>query len=918
VIFAALFFAMRQPMVNAQPGKPTSGAGSDLPKEPDDRLSPKMERRLQECIEQGRPQEAATLLKDQPLMYRVYVARAYAQAGLAAEPPKQREHCFGRAVKEYRTVIALQQDPQWFRGERRRFEIAQWRIELGDIILRHWSAPDLDRYEITSGLDFDRPRLTNRLREAHETYAGAGPILEDLMIGLRTQEEKYLLLGIATKIAVLREQQELNGAWATLYLAMVQEEGEAEDRNALLADALSTFDAVGRTAKDSARKHSALLGAGIALSQARRNGEAEAAFDRLIQSTAPLAVSARARFEKARSLIQARRFTQARNELDVLAAIPKTDLSGDNAGAAFYVQLAPLIRAATYLLEAKKDVGGDPEPRKKLDDTGRSQLAELSAQGGMWPEIVQIYLEAYAGEKRSLTDLTDLELRIKAGRLMGGKDYAGAVEALTVLLSRASTKEHHVETQFNLGVCYFQLQDLRRAAEAFSATAKMAPPGEVREKAAEHAYRSWCQLANESKAPEDYRRLGEACDLLAEQLPRQRLASEAVWIAALARQEAGDYAAAALAYAKVPPASERYWPARRNMARCKQAVYDALSTTTSPARRRRTAEEAAEAWRRLAEDLVAAKVADGDYHPGMVETQASAVEARLAAAALLAGSDLRAFEECLRLLDDQPLTGRVAALRIRCYRGLGNLKAANSVLEKFLQQEGRNGVETAEEATSTTQPSAILGALIGLAAEMEDEVARLRASGRDVEATRTAAEAAETIRQLLEWLQGQPRYHQHIPAIRFGLVKAVAQAGRPEEALAQLEQLIAEKPDEGEYLRTAARLQEDVARGLAGADGAVSDQPNDRQQAALDRAEAFWARLLKAPTLRSRAPEVYWEARYHWLEHQLRHGRAAEVARGIESEKAWYPDLGGPPWQARLLELAGRAEQASRKGQAQP
>ncbi|NUQ48209.1 MAG: hypothetical protein HUU22_19515, partial [Phycisphaerae bacterium] len=52
---------------------------------------------------------------------------------------------------------------------------------------------------------------------------------------------------------------------------------------------------------------------------------------------------------------------------------------------------------------------------------------------------------------------------------------------------------------------------------------------------------------------------------------------------------------------------------------------------------------------------------------------------------------------------------------------------------------------------------------------------------------------------------------------------------------------------------------------------------------------------------------VYWEARYCWLRLRLAGGDAAEVARGIESERAWYPDLGGPPWQARLNELAEQA-----------
>jgi len=74
-----------------------------------------------------------------------------------------------------------------------------------------------------------------------------------------------------------------------------------------------------------------------------------------------------------------------------------------------------------------------------------------------------------------------------------------------------------------------------------------------------------------------------------------------------------------------------------------------------------------------------------------------------------------------------------------------------------------------------------------------------------------------------------------------------------------------------------------------------------------DEAEGLWQRLLEDQSLRTAAPAVYWEARYHWLSHQLRHNKAAEVLKGIRSEKAWYPDLGGPPWQGRLLELEAKA-----------
>jgi uncharacterized protein YoaH (UPF0181 family) len=191
----------------------------------------------------------------------------------------------------------------------------------------------------------------------------------------------------------------------------------------------------------------------------------------------------------------------------------------------------------------------------------------------------------------------------------------------------------------------------------------------------------------------------------------------------------------------------------------------------------------------------------------------------------------------------------------------------------------------------------------------------LQTLGRENDATRMAADAVETIRQLLDWIQKQPQYAKHVPTVRYSLVKALAQAGRPQEAMTQLEELMAENASEGEYIRTAARLQEDIARGVGEATTtAPAGGKRASRNSAMDKAEALWAKLLEDQTLRDRAPEVYWEARYHWLEHQLRHGHADEVIKGIETEQAWYPDLGGAPWQGKLLDLAKRAQAAGTGG----
>lgn len=42
----------------------------------------------------------------------------------------------------------------------------------------------------------------------------------------------------------------------------------------------------------------------------------------------------------------------------------------------------------------------------------------------------------------------------------------------------------------------------------------------------------------------------------------------------------------------------------------------------------------------------------------------------------------------------------------------------------------------------------------------------------------------------------------------------------------------------------------------------------------------------------------------------MRSGDAAEVLQAITQEKIWYPQMGGPPWQARFETLHAQARDA--------
>lgn len=867
---------------SAAGGSTAGGVFAQPPEtEPDDRLPRETERLIEELTRRGMPELIEPLVAKAPLMHRVHVARAHLRAALGAPDAAGRERSLASAAATYRTVVALQNDGDWLVGERRRLRVASWWVEFGDLILRYWIAPDLDRYEITSGLDYDRPRLESRLREAMRCHERAAILLRDLREGVRAEEDRYLLLGIADRIVATHQQSEINQAWAGLCLAVI---GELEDsaRAEMLETALHTFDARARNEGAPGRKYSALLGAGIALRGLGRHEEAAAAFDRVRNSTAPAGLTARARLEKARLLLDLKRFDAARKELSALAALPERGPVNETSESAFYVRLAPVIHAYSFDREAAAVESADL--RAAARGNALREFTALAERGGIWSDIVNVYLDALAGGKRDLQELTTVELRNAARRHMTNKRHAAAISVLQIMLARGdpASVAQHPEARFNLGVCHFQAGHLRQAADQFLQQASAPGPAEsdLPRKAAEYAYRCWRQIALETKQPADCRKLTEAATALAEGFPDHGLAFEALWVAAVALEEAADHEGAKAAYAKVPRSSENYWAARRGVARCGQRFMEHSAADTDPEARRRTARAVAASWQSLADELAAA---DGPAGLDPEDRDLWIQHARLSSSAVLASGVLGEHRRALEILSGLPDTSRVLALRIRCHRGLGELKKANAVLSEYLEQTP--GAEAG-------------GVLLGMAADLEAAVARLRSAGRGTEAAERAAETVDIVRQLLTWIESQPRYRQHVSAVRFALAKALVQAGRRDEAVDLLDRMIADAPDNGDYVRHAARLHEKAMQ--------AGSKP--QRNVASERAEALWAKLLSDKGLRDRSPEVYWEARYHWLRHQLRRGRAPDVVKGIETERVWYPDLGGPPWQGRLLSLAREAE----------
>lgn len=861
--------------------------------EPDDRLPPEERRLVAGLIQRGMPELVEEALAGAPTMHRVNIARAYAAAAIKEPSPATRDAFFTRAAAEYRGVIDLGKKSSWLRGERRRFDVAQWRVELGDMILRHWIAGDMDQFEITSGLKYDSERLVSRLKEAHECYVRAGETLTDLDIGLRTDEERYLLLGIGQQIGELLDQQHVNRAWTEIYWAMAGGP-DTPGRSKMLDNALAAFDGASRRAPDAERKYQALLGAGIALRESARFDEAFSALERVVDSTASLAVTARAEFELGKSYMAADRFDDARRRLQRLGARSTDRLRPRDAGAAFYIRLAPLIHGYTHMKEAAKWPENDTRRAAALEKA-RRQFESIASRGGSWPRMVQVYLDAMAGKERSIDQLSDVELLLLGGEAMTKKEYADAERVWRILLDRPESAARHHEARFNLAVCLFQRRDVRGAAGLFLEEVKSKPPPELSERAHEYAYRSWRQLAAQSKLKEDYLKLADAAESLANTLPHHADAAEARWIAALSLEEGGDFRRASRTYGDIMPDSKEYWLARHNQARCEQRLYESMPGDASESRRSAAARSAVDAWQKLAQDLIALDApAPGQPLTGgrkkslpanaPLESQRKdwVVEARTVACSLLAGDDLRQYREALDILESMRTSPRVLGLKIRCLQALGDIKEANQVLETYLKNN------PADELGSV---------LVSLAAEMEAEVKRLQKAGRMQEARRMAGETLPTIRHLLAWIESRPEHMRHVSVVRFSLANMLDQAGKLDDAMREMEGLMDKHPSNGAYLIAAARLQEKI-----GEEALASDREDT-----LNKAERLWEKLLNDSQLRTNAPNEYWEARYHWLRHQLRHGKANEVVKGIETEQAWRPDLGGPPWQGLLLELAEEA-----------
>lgn len=852
----------------------------------DEKLSRKERALIAGLVDRGMPELIEPLIAGRPPLLKIHVARAAARAAGEETDAAIESRLIAESTSAYRDAIRAAEAAAPEEGEPGRFRVAQWRLELADLLLRRVVGPDLDQYEISSGLAYDQAHAMAVLAETAALYASAGEILENMQLRSSVDDgDTYLLYGLAGKIGPTLERQKLNGAWCSIYRTMLSEPGTPK-RNNWIVDARTQFDDVVMSAREPSIRYNAQLGFGIALRESGRFDEAIDQFARVIQSTQPPEMTTRAYYEMARAFIADHRFADARRTLEQLAN------EAPNSEPTFYVRLGPLIHAYSFLVEAQSLPAGSPS-RVQMEKRAESEFVKLARQGGIWSDIVQVYLNQIAGAERDLSELTTVELGVAAGRWMADRDFERALKAWDLLLARDPAPEERHLARFNKAVCLFQMGQLREAAQIFLAEARRPAEDVAAANTYDYAYRTWKQIAAETQSAEDYLTLAEAARLLHTRKPTAPLADEAIWVAALSLEEARRYELAIEAYNEIGESSPNFWEARRNAARCRQRVYEQIPESATIMTKQRMARAAIDVWKFLAERIDAeldamreGRALQAGGGPDRKTLKRWRRDAILAAASIYAGDDLRDFDNCLKLIDDMEPDARQLGLRIRCYQSTARTAEANRALEQYIRQ----GVD-----------EDLGGVLISLAADMQLEIEKLRRFGRREEARRLAEQTVPTIRYLIEWLENRPEHRTHVPIAQLALIDTLMSASQLDEAKVLLDKLIEASPENGTFLRRAARLREDLTDTATG-------EARDRLA---NEAESYWAKLLTDARLRTTAPSVYWEARYHWLKHQLRHGRAAEVVAGIESERAWAPRLGGPPWQGRLTELLAQAQRAS-------
>ena len=784
------------------------------------------------------------------------------------------------------------------------------RLALGEMMLTRWAASDLDEFEITGGRSTHATRLLalllktrDVLNEARQTLQ---PLAEELADANRLRDEnaveRFLIAGVYETLPRAALNARYNLAWTNLYVGMIDPQNLAQRAEALRT-AEQLFQQFTQTELPPETAGRCRLGLALTHREQARYEDARRAFAQLAREASDPVLAAQIRAEWAVNESRCGRFDEAREILKPLLAKDPDILPPTEAGARFYLNLARLRFAESYLLEAdylEKTAGKSPalaelvKRARQLRETGLLKMNELAARGGSWPTLVRSYVADTLNAAGETDQQDSTALLFEARRAIDEERFR---DALT-LIEKAQQRDDLPtalagDLLFEQGICRYRLDENRTAAELFTRLVREYPSNPRAARAATYAQLLWTNLAEQSKDRADYSRLADVLLALIQYFPTHEEREAAVWRLPAALQAAGRYREAAEQYGNVPAASPQHAEAQYRRVACLRQAYETEAAELSEEERHNRALLAARSLEQYADltERQAANLPVGStvtVTPSADDLRSWSAAAAISAAEMYAAAPLNDPERALRLLDaleqrhaSRYELGRVLVARIDALRALGRYDEATQSVDRFLRDV------PADQAGGT---------LAALARGMREEVERLERL-RDADAAKRAAEQSIPIfERLEEWSRAAPERAKYLDAVHYGLAHMYCSAGRFAEAEPLARALLDKDTRDGSYLRLNAL----ALTGLAGGAEPAAERLNAAREA--------WGAILRDTSLREKSPERYGEARYHYLSLMLREGRAAEVENAIRQERVWRPERTGTDWDAKIDALYEEAQ----------
>jgi tetratricopeptide (TPR) repeat protein len=827
------------------------------------------------------------------------LALAQTNRAMQLRDDHRRQKAFRDAEVRYLTWISSVERDREAERLQRTVNAAAARVAYAGMILSKWAVADLDEFELTAGKRGETRRLLDLLLKARTIYEQAADAVEPLAETLRDAdgrratevEEHYLALGIYDAIPRLQLDIRFNRAWANLYIGIVDPKNSA-GRSAGLRAAERDFQELvdsGQSGETAARCG---LGLAMALREQGRYDAARRCFDAALADAGSGTLAAQVRYEQARSDIQAGCFDQARGALRPLVEKDPERLEPADQPARFYINLAHLWEANSYLEEAQK-LGRTAESSlarqaialraTRAREIGLRKMSQLASRGGSWPALVQLFMSDAIDLAADAKTLSAAELLFAARQYSEMKKYRHALMQLEAAAARENVPpDLAAEILFELGVCHYRCRETRAAAEVFERVARDHKSHAKAAQAVSYAYQLWASIADESKRPDDYLHLADVLLNLLQSFPEHEKRDEAVWWLPVALQSGGRYREAIEHFGNVPAYSPQHEEAQYRRALCARLWFDAERSSLKAAQLQ------------IRANLVTAELKSyarqayqrAGQAPRQHAVYGWSAAALVSAAEVYASAGVEQYQRALDLLDDfeqryvgSEQIGRVLAVRINGYRVLRRYDDAARVVERFLQ---------------TVPPEQAGGTLAVVARGMQEEVDRLERSGDLEQARKLATQSLPTFEQLETWVKADSSRAKYQDAVWYGLARMRYLAGQYEPARELVTTLLAKDDRNGNYQRLNALVL-------------TAALPADAPPEDVARAREAWGAMLRDPALRSVAPERYWEARYHYLELMLRAGEAGAVENAIRQERVWYPELGGRGWEAKLNALYDRA-----------